>query len=623
MPSPTDLPANVRRLVDEIENEIGETVLAADDIAGEVSRDGGAGNGKVESAVREILLEIGDDPDREGLLGTPERVHRMYTELTAGYHVDPDRLINGAIFEVGYSEMVVVKDIPFYSLCEHHLLPFFGTAAVAYIPRGRVMGLSKIPRVVEMYARRLQIQERLTQQIADFLQTRLEPQGVGVVHGGDPPLCGDARRPQAGHDHDDLVGPRPLPLPRPDPRRVLRPPRPSRARRLTPGAYGQPRPTTSIVFDAADDLDVVAVLRSRPSPAIRRSSCRPSGRGASRRSAICAGPADDSSARTGTVGRSLDADRARAADDPDRRLAARRPELQLDPLGCRRQLEPRQVSTSRRSASTRWTPPTISIAQGIAVFRAIVAFRFRQSNGRPRYWTMTRPSRRRTCGVAPFELRPIELGGCPSGAQADLGQARSDEQSSARQATQRRGVLGRASLADPASGCSRSVVASSRVICSMRVRKSPISSSWASVYSPDLLRSGLTDPAERRLDRGDLLGDDLDDDPAPVGRVGDPADVAGLLEPVDDAGDGAARQPGQLGEPAGGCGSELHQRLERLDVGLGQAEADRHGLAEERALDVDAAKRADDRIRCCRGSWLDISSCVGNYLHCADNDPCC
>jgi GTP cyclohydrolase I len=181
VPSPTDLPANVRRLVDEIENEIGETVLAADDIAGEVSRDGAVGNGKVESAVREILLEIGDDPDREGLVGTPERVHRMYTELTAGYHVDPDRLINGAIFEVDYSEMVVVKDIPFYSLCEHHLLPFFGTAAVAYIPRGRVMGLSKIPRVVEMYARRLQIQERLTQQIADFLQTRLEPQGVGVV----------------------------------------------------------------------------------------------------------------------------------------------------------------------------------------------------------------------------------------------------------------------------------------------------------------------------------------------------------------------------------------------------------------------------------------------------------
>ena len=105
----------------------------------------------------------------------------MYTELTAGYHVDPERLINDAIFDIAYSEMVVVKDIPFYSLCEHHLLPFFGTAAVAYIPRGRVIGLSKIPRVVEMYARRLQVQERLTQQIADFLQERLEPQGVGVV----------------------------------------------------------------------------------------------------------------------------------------------------------------------------------------------------------------------------------------------------------------------------------------------------------------------------------------------------------------------------------------------------------------------------------------------------------
>src|SRR5258706_13567939 len=109
------------------------------------------------------------------------RVQRIYTELTAGYHVDPERLIHGAVFDVGYSEMVVVKDIPFYSLCEHHLLPFFGTAAVAYIPRGRVIGLSKIPRIVEMDARRLQVQERLTQQIAEFLQERLEPQGLGGV----------------------------------------------------------------------------------------------------------------------------------------------------------------------------------------------------------------------------------------------------------------------------------------------------------------------------------------------------------------------------------------------------------------------------------------------------------
>src|ERR1700690_435873 len=99
----------------------------------------------------------------------------------SGYHVDPERLINGAVYDVDYSEMVVVKEIPFYSLCEHHLLPFFGTAAVAYIPKGRVIGLSKIPRIVEMYARRLQVQERLTQQIADFLHQRLNPYGVGVV----------------------------------------------------------------------------------------------------------------------------------------------------------------------------------------------------------------------------------------------------------------------------------------------------------------------------------------------------------------------------------------------------------------------------------------------------------
>ncbi len=138
-------------------------------------------HGPVEVAVRQILVEIGEDPDRPGLLGTPDRVHRMYTELTDGYHVDPERLLNGAIFDIDYSEMVVVREIPFHSLCEHHLLPFFGTASVAYIPEGRVIGLSKIPRIVEMYARRLQIQERLTQQIADFLMERLAPKGVGVV----------------------------------------------------------------------------------------------------------------------------------------------------------------------------------------------------------------------------------------------------------------------------------------------------------------------------------------------------------------------------------------------------------------------------------------------------------
>jgi len=173
-----DLPDHVKQLVAEIETEIGEDVEPEAAIEGHARR---GANGRVEEAVRQILVEIGEDPDRQGLGGTPERVHRMYTELTAGYHVDPDRLVNRAIFDVDYSEMVVVKDIPFYSLCEHHLLPFFGTAGVAYIPKGRVIGLSKIPRIVEMYARRLQVQERLTQQIADFLQTRLEPQGVGVV----------------------------------------------------------------------------------------------------------------------------------------------------------------------------------------------------------------------------------------------------------------------------------------------------------------------------------------------------------------------------------------------------------------------------------------------------------
>jgi GTP cyclohydrolase I len=199
MPSP-DLPDHVRKLVTEIEREIGEDDFDGDGrLRGDAAeRDGdvaeaeltrpivGHGslstpNGPVEEAVREILLEIGEDPDRQGLKNTPDRVHRMYAELTAGYHVDPHRLINGAVFDVDYSEMVVVKDIPFYSLCEHHLLPFFGTAAVAYIPRGKVIGLSKIPRIVEMYARRLQVQERMTQQIADFVNDTLGPQGVGVV----------------------------------------------------------------------------------------------------------------------------------------------------------------------------------------------------------------------------------------------------------------------------------------------------------------------------------------------------------------------------------------------------------------------------------------------------------
>jgi GTP cyclohydrolase I len=168
-----DLPEHIRAIVEEIETEIGDELLAGTPT--------GVSNGRIEAAVRDILVEIGEDPEREGLRRTPERMHRMYAELTAGYHVDPERLINEAVFEVGYSEMVVVKDIPFYSLCEHHLLPFFGSAHVAYVPNGRVIGLSKIPRIVEMYARRLQVQERMTQQVAEFLMDRLEPSGVGVV----------------------------------------------------------------------------------------------------------------------------------------------------------------------------------------------------------------------------------------------------------------------------------------------------------------------------------------------------------------------------------------------------------------------------------------------------------
>ncbi len=140
--------------------------------------------GEIECAVGMILEAIGEDPTREGLLRTPNRVARMYEELTAGYHVDPVRLINDALFDVNYDEMVIVKDIDYYSLCEHHMLPFMGKVHVAYIPNGKVIGLSKIPRIVEMFARRLQVQERMTKQIAEFLDETLHPQGVAVVAEG-------------------------------------------------------------------------------------------------------------------------------------------------------------------------------------------------------------------------------------------------------------------------------------------------------------------------------------------------------------------------------------------------------------------------------------------------------
>lgn len=135
----------------------------------------------IEGAVRQILEAIGEDPERQGLLRTPTRVAHAYAELTAGYTTDPVALINDAVFDVDYDEMVLVKDIDFFSLCEHHMLPFLGRAHVAYVPNGKVIGLSKIPRIVEMFARRLQVQERMTLQIADFLQETLQPQGVAVV----------------------------------------------------------------------------------------------------------------------------------------------------------------------------------------------------------------------------------------------------------------------------------------------------------------------------------------------------------------------------------------------------------------------------------------------------------
>ncbi len=138
-------------------------------------------NAQLEALVRALIVQLGEDPEREGLQRTPDRVARMYRELTAGYTTDPVQLVNDAIFDIEYDEMVIVKDIDFFSLCEHHLLPFYGKAHVAYLPKGRIIGLSKIPRIVDMFARRLQVQERMTVEIADFLDNLLHPLGVAVV----------------------------------------------------------------------------------------------------------------------------------------------------------------------------------------------------------------------------------------------------------------------------------------------------------------------------------------------------------------------------------------------------------------------------------------------------------
>jgi GTP cyclohydrolase I len=135
----------------------------------------------IESAVLDVLEAVGEDPTREGLVGTPNRVARMYGELLSGYNVDPTELLNGALFDVEHEQMVIVTNIEFQSLCEHHMLPFTGLAHVAYVPDNKVVGLSKIPRIVDMYARRFQIQERMTKQIAETVSTLVEPLGVGVI----------------------------------------------------------------------------------------------------------------------------------------------------------------------------------------------------------------------------------------------------------------------------------------------------------------------------------------------------------------------------------------------------------------------------------------------------------
>src|SRR5262249_26994373 len=135
----------------------------------------------MQELIRQLLAELGEDPSREGLLDTPKRVEKSLRFLTSGYTADIDAVLNNALFTVDYNEMVIVKDIDFYSLCEHHLLPFFGKCHVAYIPQGRVLGLRKIPRLVETFSRRLQVQERLTNQIADTLSAKVQPLGVAVV----------------------------------------------------------------------------------------------------------------------------------------------------------------------------------------------------------------------------------------------------------------------------------------------------------------------------------------------------------------------------------------------------------------------------------------------------------
>jgi GTP cyclohydrolase I len=158
-----------------------ETIDFDDDMTDGAVAETGIDLAASEHAIAEFLKALGERPERQGLRNTPRRVARMFAELISGYHADPERIVNGAIFDITYDEMVIVRDIEFYSLCEHHLLPFFGKCHVAYIPRDKVIGLSKIPRLVDVFSRRLQVQERLTNQIAQTIDEKTRPLGVAVV----------------------------------------------------------------------------------------------------------------------------------------------------------------------------------------------------------------------------------------------------------------------------------------------------------------------------------------------------------------------------------------------------------------------------------------------------------
>jgi GTP cyclohydrolase IA len=163
------------------ELSVKQTALVNAVLRKKTSDPGALSSASTQDLLREFLLRLGEDPDRDGLLKTPERMQKALQYLTKGGNEDPNKVLQDALFDVNYDEMVIVKDIEMFSLCEHHVLPFFGKVHVAYIPNGKVVGLSKIPRLVDIFSRRLQIQERLTVQIADALQEAIDPQGVGVV----------------------------------------------------------------------------------------------------------------------------------------------------------------------------------------------------------------------------------------------------------------------------------------------------------------------------------------------------------------------------------------------------------------------------------------------------------